>query len=188
MGPGHVPSTPLPGQIGDSEILGRSLTFGAPFGRITHLRSGDVITVTTGEGTFTYRVEDVRYPGDSLPAPLRAGQSRLTLITAGRGGWLDALAPTHAVYVDALLVHGQAQPVPAALPSAGKSSLPMHNQPDALVPLIFWLEALVVVSVGVVWAWMRWGRRQTWIVGAPLVLAVMWGTGDALAQFMPNLI
>ena len=29
-GPGHLPATPLPGQAGNSQIFGRSVTFGAP--------------------------------------------------------------------------------------------------------------------------------------------------------------
>ena len=71
-GPGHLSDTPLPGQAGTSVILGRSVTFGAPFGRITQMTVGDVVTVTTGEGVFRYRVEDVRRPGSPLPpSPLR---------------------------------------------------------------------------------------------------------------------
>jgi hypothetical protein len=34
----------------------------------------------------------------------------------------------------------------------------------------------------------RWGRFETWIVGAPVFLAVLWGTSDALMRFLPNLL
>ncbi|MFZ2056692.1 MAG: class E sortase [Acidimicrobiales bacterium] len=187
-GPGHLSDTPLPGQAGTSVILGRSVTFGAPFGRITQMTVGDVITVTTGEGVFRYRVEDVRRPGSPLPPSLDAGGSRLTLVSSASGGWRSGWAPTHTVCVDALLA-GKAQPVPAGVPATvSPASLPMHNDPSATVALIFWLEGLVLVTFAASRAWVRWGRFETWIVGAPVFLAVLWGTSDALMRFLPNLL
>ncbi len=187
-GPGHLSDTPLPGQVGTSVILGRSVTFGAPFGRITQMTVGDVVTVTTGQGVFRYRVEDVRHPGSPLPPTLDAGGARLTLVTSASGGWRSGWAPTHTVYVDALLA-GKAQPVPAGVPTTvSPASLPMHNDPSAAVALIFWLEALVLVTVAASWTWVRWGRFETWIVGAPVFLAVLWGTSDALMRYLPNLL
>ncbi len=56
LGPGHVRSTPLPGQTGVSEIFGRRATFGAPFGRLLQLRKGDKLTVITGQGTARYTI------------------------------------------------------------------------------------------------------------------------------------
>ena len=38
-GPGHISDTPLPGQTGNPVILGRSVTYGAPF-RSYHLHEG----------------------------------------------------------------------------------------------------------------------------------------------------
>jgi sortase A len=187
-GPGHLSDTPLPGQAGTSVILGRSVTFGAPFGRITQMTAGDVITVTTGEGVFRYRVEDVRYPGSPLPPTLRADGARLTLITSASGGWRSGWAPGHTVFVDALLA-GTAQPVPTGVPATvGPTSLPMHIDPTGAVPLIFWLEGLILVTIAAGWAWRRWGRFETWIVGAPILLAVLWGTTDALMRLLPNLL
>ena len=187
-GPGHLSDTPLPGQAGTSVILGRSVTFGAPFGRITQMTVGDVVTVTTGQGVFRYRVEDVRRPGSPLPPTLDAGGSRLTLVTSASGGWRSGWAPTHTMYVDALLA-GKAQPVPPGVPATvSPASLPMHNDPSATVALIFWLEGLVLVTFAASWTWVRWGRFETWIVGAPVFLAVLWGTSDALMRFLPNLL
>ena len=57
------------------------------------------MTVTTGEGVFHYRVEDIRYPGDSLPPPLKPNRSRLTLVTSSGGGWRSGWAPTHTAYL-----------------------------------------------------------------------------------------
>lgn len=55
-GPGHFPSTPLPGQLGNAGIAGHRTTFGAPFFRVDELEVGDPIITRTPFGTFTYRV------------------------------------------------------------------------------------------------------------------------------------
>ena len=188
-GPGHMSDTPLPGQTGNPVILGRSVTYGAPFGHITSMKVGDVLTVTTGQGKFTYTVEDIRHPGQSLPPLLKSGQSRLTLVTSESNGWKSGWAPTHTVYLDAMLTHGHAQPVPSGVPTAvSRASLPMQGGSGAVVPLIFWLEGLVVVAVAIGWSWVRWGRLQTWVVGVPVFLLALWGSTDALMCFLPNLL
>jgi sortase A len=73
-GPGHRRDSPLPGQGGVSIIYGRAVVFGAPFERITELRKGDTITVTTGQGTFDYLVDGVRHAGIPVPARSRPGR------------------------------------------------------------------------------------------------------------------
>ena len=108
-GPGHLPGTVLPGENGPSWILGRSATFGAPFARLTSLRAGDDVRVTTQEGVFTYVVNDVRGPGDRIPAS--SSSARLTLASTTGSGWRGGWAPTRAVYADATL---QGAPRPAA--------------------------------------------------------------------------
>ena len=55
-GPGHYPTTPLPGQAGNAAIAGHRTTYGAPFGEMDKLKPGDQIIVTTIQGQFTYEV------------------------------------------------------------------------------------------------------------------------------------
>ncbi len=55
-GPGHYPTTPIPGQAGNAAIAGHRTTYGAPFGDIDELEPGDQIIVTTIQGQFTYEV------------------------------------------------------------------------------------------------------------------------------------
>jgi sortase A len=149
---------------------------------------GDIVTVTTGEGVFHYRVEDVRRPGSRLPPPLRAGNSRLTLVTSASRGWRSGWAPSYTVYVDALLA-GNAQPVPPGVSiTVSAASLPMHNDTSAVAALLFWLEGFVFLAFAARWAWRRWGRFETWIVGAPVLLAVLWGTSDTFMRLLPNLL
>jgi sortase A len=55
-GPGHVPSTVLPGQDGTFGVSGHRTTYGAPFYRLNELAKGDTITVVTREAVYTYAV------------------------------------------------------------------------------------------------------------------------------------
>jgi len=64
-GPGHYPSTALPGNKRNSGIAGHRTTYGAPFNRIDELKPGDEITLTGIQGSSTYRVFDpkIAYAG-----------------------------------------------------------------------------------------------------------------------------
>jgi sortase A len=55
-GPGHVPSTVLPGQPGTFGVSGHRTTYGAPFYRLNELAKGDTITVVTRDAIYTYAV------------------------------------------------------------------------------------------------------------------------------------
>jgi sortase A len=187
-GPGHLRSTALPGQAGVSVIYGRAVSYGSPFRRITSLDAGDTIDVTTGQGSFTYHVDDVRRPGDPLPPALADGAGRLTLVTAESAGWSHGWTVTSTVYVDATLQQ-KPQPTPSgrvgAVPPAEQ---PMGNDTSALIPLVFWLQALLLSAIVVVWARLRWGGWQTWVVGLPLIAAVVWGVTNTAYALLPNLL
>ncbi|MEN8040712.1 MAG: sortase [Actinomycetota bacterium] len=58
-GAGHMPSTPLPGQPGNSVISGHRTTYGAPFHEFEELEPGDIIEVETGLGVHTYEVRTI---------------------------------------------------------------------------------------------------------------------------------
>jgi len=187
-GPGLRADTPLPGQVGKSVIYGRSAMFGGPFRHLNVLRRGDLVTVTTGQGTFHYRVEDVRYPGDPVPPPLAVGHSRLTLITTNGAGWRGLGAPSQFLYVDASLI-GAPVVTPAGMATAiPASQRPMHGDTSALVPLVFWLQLLALVALALIWVRSRWGARMTWLVGAPAVIALVWVVSEVAFQLLPNLI
>jgi sortase A len=59
-GPGHYPTTPLPGQRGTVGIAGHRTTYGAPFRHLDAVRPGDRVEVSLPYGVFTYRVERTR--------------------------------------------------------------------------------------------------------------------------------
>ncbi len=85
-GPGHMPTTSMPGQPGNAVIAGRRATFGAPFGAIGSLKKGDVITVVDGYGTYHYSVRSVVYAkGGRHDVVTQTAGNRLTLVTAASG-------------------------------------------------------------------------------------------------------
>lgn len=56
-GPGHYPTSALPGQPGNAAIAGHRTTHGAPFFDLDQLEPGDEIVLETLQGRFTYLVE-----------------------------------------------------------------------------------------------------------------------------------
>jgi LPXTG-site transpeptidase (sortase) family protein len=182
-GPGHQRNTVLPGQVGQSIIMGRSGAYGGPFADIEKLKKGDTFTVTTGQGVAKYQVLDQRVAGEASPS-LEAGHGLLTLVT-GRG---TSFMPSGVLWVDAALV-SQAQPTPALLPigplDADEQAL--ATDPHALLPLVLWLQGVLLVALGAVLAWYRWGRWQTWLVFGPLALLVGIFTADQITLLLPNL-
>jgi sortase A len=55
-----MPSTPLPGQPGNSVISGHRTTYGAPFHEFDELVPGDTIEVETGLGVHIYEVRETK--------------------------------------------------------------------------------------------------------------------------------
>lgn len=185
-GPGHRRDTPLPGQVGSSVLFGRRAAFGGPFSDVESLRKGDLITVTTGQGVFDYRVIGVRAEGEVAPPPPATGESRLLLVTAAGSAFL----PDGVLRVDAEL-DGDAVvgPTPlvtsAGLPGAERV---MAGDPRTLWALALWLQAMIGLSLGVVWAWHRWGRAQAWVVFLPPLVLVGLATSGEAARLLPNLL
>jgi sortase A len=165
--------------------MGRSTTAGAPFGGITRLRRGDVITVTTGQGTFDFRVNSQLVADQPLPDITTTG-AVLTLVTSAGSGWLGHLAGNHLVYVDAVL-QGKSVAAPAGRPAAvSPVDVQGRSDPTAWPFVVFWVQALLVGSIAVVWLWSRWGRAQAWLVGAPVMFAILWGLSTEAMRLLPN--
>lgn len=186
MGPGHRRDTSLPGQPGESVIMGRAAGYGGPFARIQELAPGDEFTIITGQGEHTFEVIGLRYAGDPSPPRLQAGESRVVLTTA-RG---VPYAPAGIARVDAELV-SEVQPRGPrltnflTLPAADRE---MAGDPTMVWALVFALQFLIVVEVAAVWAFRTVGPRRTWIVFVPLtLLAGLWVTGEVV-RLLPNLL
>ena len=184
QGPGHLRVTTLPGQLGTSVIFGRSTTYGGPFHDLPTLAPGDRLHVTTGQGVFAYRVEDVRHDGDPQPPALTDSQGRLLFVTTETG----TLGAQKTVYVDARLVSPAAVTPPKAAVVTPAYEDQLASDPSALLPLSLWLFGLLLVAAFATWGVARWGRAQTWVVATPLLLAILWGASDNAAILLPNLM
>lgn len=55
-GPGHMPSTPVPGQPGNAVVSGHRTTYGRPFYDLDLLEEGDRIELETAVGTHVFEV------------------------------------------------------------------------------------------------------------------------------------
>ena len=79
-GPGHIPGTALPGEIGNVVLSGHRTTYGAPFSRFDELRPGDAVVLETRDMWFTYEITGSRIVAPTatevtLPVP---GEPRAT--------------------------------------------------------------------------------------------------------------
>ena len=195
-GPGHRRDTVLPGQAGVSIVMGRQSAYSGPFGRISDLAPGSMITTTTGQGVATYRVDRVRRAGDLQPAPLVSSGGRLTLVSATGTPFLAE----EVIRVDATLVATSedgstttTKPFtatsrlvsPAALPLAER---PMSGDSAQVFALVLWAQAFLLVVLVFTWCRERWGRWQAWTVGLPVLLATGWAVSNQIAALLPNLL
>jgi LPXTG-site transpeptidase (sortase) family protein len=177
LGPGHVRSTPLPGQNGVAEIFGRRATFGAPFGRLMELKRGDKLTVITGQGKASYTVVA---RGDSRHLVVDPAPERLLLLTA-----CSPVIPTSYCYLDAELTSAPQQD-PGGRPTITTAETPLNGDTGVLVLTMVWGLALVIISVAGTVAAARWSPRLAYLAAAPPALAVLWNLYQSLAALLPN--
>ena len=79
FGPGHMPHTSMPGNLGNSVIVGHRDTH---FNRLQHVKTDDVIHVETPDGQYSYKVREIRIAHENQLSVLEdSQQGLLTLIT-----------------------------------------------------------------------------------------------------------
>ncbi|HEX6932833.1 MAG TPA: class E sortase [Streptosporangiaceae bacterium] len=177
LGPGHVRSSPMPGETGVSEIFGRRATFGAPFGRLRELHRGDKVTVITGQGKAAYTVVA---SGDSSHLVKDPAPARLLLLTA-----CSAAVPTTYCYLDAELTSAPQQD-PGGRPPLSVAEAPLSGDSSVLVLTLIWGLALVIISIAGTVAAARWSPWLAYLAAVPPALAVLWNLYQSLAALLPN--
>jgi len=182
--PGHRRDTVLPGQSGQSVIVGRRSMYGGPFASLLDLHVGDKIVTTTGQGRSVYTVFKIRTAGDKLV--IQPSANILTLETAAGSPY----QPSGVYYVDAKL-DTAANPgnnsyitYPNLLPAERS----MQGQSSNWVAVLLLSQALLLAVVGVVWLYFRQGRLVAWVVGLPLLLALGVALSNQIAGLLPNLM
>jgi sortase A len=181
-GPGHLPATPLPGEYGNSVIMGRENSYGRPFQHLSQLSTGDMIQVTTGQGAFNYQVQTVgTVAADDLSTYSGVQGSQLTLVTAGPG-----FAPTQYLKVVAKLA---GDPIGlAARPSVllRDGDLAAGMDPIGILGTVLWGLILAAGVLGAVRAYRRWPFRAAYLVCAPILVFVLWQFYASLSTLLPG--
>ena len=188
QGPGHRRSSVLPGQPGISILYGRAWAYSGPFGGAKGLAVGSAITVTTGQGEHTYRVTGSREDGDPVPASpdVSDGEGRLTLVTAVG----LPFAPSGAVYVDAELTSPAVPVGPRLVRTADLllSEAALASDPSAWPVVFLLLQGLAAAAIALTWCSRRWGARQTWLVGVPVLGVLVMTISGEIMRVLPNLL
>jgi sortase A len=196
-GPGHYPTTPMPGQPGNAAIAGHRTTYGAPFYNLNDVGKDDKIFVTTAQGAFEYRVRETKVVRPTEVSVLDpTTDNRLTLTTCNP----RFSARERLVLVADLMGPAAPAPPPSATPpdpGGGGSSAPpagptafegeagLSGGASAKRPAVLWglLAALVWL---VTWAvGRRWRRWPAYLVGTPVFLLVLFVFFENFSRLLP---
>ena len=203
-GPGHYPTTPLPGQPGNAAIAGHRTTYGAPFYRTDELVAGDLIQVTTRQGEFTYKVRErkivkptqneVLDPSEenlltlTTCHPRFSAAQRLIIVAELTDNPAPATAPPPAPPEDDPDVVGEepvdeAEEEPVERPTLDEASV--SGDDTAKLPAILW-----GLLAGFVWlvTWLlskKWGRVPAYAMGTPVFLVVLFVFFENFARLLP---
>jgi sortase A len=187
MGIAHVPDTVMPCQAGIAALMARNGSYGGLGlgARWARLAKGDELTFTMGQGSCTYRVLDQRLAGQLAPAAPTGTGGSIVLITAeGR-----PFMPTGVLRIDATLVT-KSFPPPAQMPASEvpASENPMGMDTSQLTEAVLLCIVLLAAAIAAAWAWVQWGRWQTWIVAVPVLVTLSLLVFDNINLLLPNLL
>ena len=191
MGPGHYPTTPLPGEAGNVAIAGHRTTHGAPFNRLAQMAIGDPIYLTTSSGqTLTYIVSAV--PVAVSPSDVTVlnnfGDDRLTLTTCNP----EYSAAQRLIVVAAYLPPGASHPVAIAKGTGKPYTLAPAETSGwntTLLPLVA-VEALALAGLGLAFRKLSkvYGRGARWLILGPVWLALLLALFETLTNFLPTAV
>ncbi len=190
-GPGHYPTTPLPGQQGNSAIAGHRTTYGAPFFRLDELGPRDPILITTKQGDFRYEVVEtmVVKPTQTEVLDDTPDDSRLTLTTCH-----PRYSAAERLVVVASLV-GNAQPATERHepkdPQEAKSAFEedqagLSGRGASNEPAIAWGSGAALVWLFTWWVGRRWRRLPAYLVGTPVFLVVLFFFFENFSRLLPS--
>ncbi|HLN42030.1 MAG TPA: class E sortase [Acidimicrobiales bacterium] len=164
QGPGHYPGTPLPGEAGNAAIAGHRTTYGAPFYNLDELHSGDLIGITTVQGSFTYSVTGtlVVSPSDTAVVA-NTTEAELTLTTCN-----PRFSASQRLVVHARLITAPAPtlrpPKAGSRRASGTNDLAGNPGGDWVPTLELGLLSTIVIIAVFVVARRQRGRARRWAV------------------------
>lgn len=182
QGPGHLRTSPLPGQRGSSVLMGRRVGFGGPFRNLGDLRKGDVIRTITGGGRSTYVVSSVRSAkSDGTNVLGKSPGNRLALVTSS-----PEVRAQRRLVVTATL-----RSTPVLTPfgrstEVNRNELGLQGDTSTVLPLLLWAELLLLAAVGSAWLYRRWPSWSAYLVTTPVVLLLLFEVFDNLTPLLPS--
>jgi sortase A len=182
VGPGHLMSSPLPGEAGNVVIAGHRTTYGAPFAQLDQLVAGNIIKFDTGRGTATYVVTSVKHVSPGAPDPiLDTPNNRLTLITSD-----PAMLASGRLVVEASLIGLPLDVAHRAPVLVGSADLGLAGDSLGLALGLIWAE-LLGLTVFLAWRYRRrWSPEVLYLLTAPIVLILAVLTFSSLDLMLPG--
>ncbi len=216
-GPGMYPSTPFPGQAGNTAIAGHRTTYGAPFGDLDLVQPGDQIVVETLYGTYYYEVlpqadadgNEVGYfivDDSAVEVVDDQGDNRLTLTACH-----PKYSAAQRIIVSAKLVSAPAPELPSttavpieAIPdedvaseATDESTLDLAEEnvlteslgwnTEETLPTVLWGAAAALVALAGYLFGRAWQRLPAYVLITPVFLYVLWGCFSHLDKLLPAL-
>jgi sortase A len=195
-GPGHFPTTPLPGQAGNAALAGHRTTYAAPFHRLDELAPGAPIEIRSAQGTFRYEVL-AQPPAEGGAPPLghfivqpgdvwildQGEDNRLTLMACH-----PKYSAAQRIVVQAEMVGIPAPPTPVAVESAPAPILGetlLTNDPDALWPAVAWGAVALLVGLVAWFAGRRWRRWPAYLLAVPVFAVPLFLSFENIAKLLP---
>jgi len=190
-GPGHYPTTPLPGQPGNTAIAGHRTTYGAPFNRIDELVAGDEVFVETVQGRFRYLVSE-----QQIVAPTQVdvlddkGDNRLTLTACH-----PKYSARQRIVVVAQLAADEVPLPPPPRPPRQPDAPPPPSIDDLDSIDGAGAPALPTILLGAVCAaiWLlawalgrRWRKWPAYAIGMPFFLVTLFYFFEEFSRLLPS--
>jgi sortase A len=182
-GPGHLPGSVMPGEVGNSVIMGRRETYGAPFRHLPDLSVGDTIRLTSPSGVFTYVVKDAAIvlpgqpdvTGPALTPTLTLATSYKPFQAKGRYAVIATL--------EGPALQTPSRPAVTVLDSENGLS----GDGGALGPILLWSELLLMVVVaGYIAVRKGWNPRLVYLLAAPAAVALVILVFENLDRLLPG--
>jgi sortase A len=181
-GPGHMPTTALPGEPGNAVIAGRRATFGAPFGAIGSLKRGQLITVIDGLGVYHYTVQRVVYAaGGRHDVVTETKSNQLTLVTAASGFF-----PHGRLAVVAALVGKPLADTVQPHFHVTSAELGLAGDPASGLLAIFWCLVFFALLSIAAWLLRHWDQPVVvYVLAVPVLLLVALFACESIIGFLP---
>jgi LPXTG-site transpeptidase (sortase) family protein len=181
-GPGHLRTSPLPGQTGNVVVACRRVTFGGPCRNLDQLKPGNLITTVSGQGTSKYLVTKVmtvdKHQTDALSP---TSDSRLTLMTSA-----PLLMASRRLVVVAQLQTASFNTPGPRVNEISSNELGLEGDGSNALGLLVWPELLFVAACLTAWLWRRWAHWPTWLVMAPVLALLLLLLFDSFTSMLPS--